>query len=289
MLTVNLYDANFRHDVCSVAWKTPQHIQYIRDQIHWDGVTVFTDAYINDPVVDQVQSRYKIGWLHEPYCLHPDIYEQALLNVHKFDFIMTYYEPFLGLDPFPTAEGYVYKFKFAPYGGVWIDQRDWGIKSKTKNASMLIGNKMSTEGHRIRHEIADMLERIGFPVDFYGNRGTPTDYSPQTKLQVLADYRFSIVTETCREDNLFTEWLLDCFAVGTIPVFWGCPNVSDYFNEEGVASFANLGELIRTLPYLTVENYEVVRGAVEDNFQRVADYAVTEDWIFEHVLSGIHP
>lgn len=278
-MRVNIFDSNFRESDCSVAFQQSQHIQYVYALDSFDGVTLFTDEWINNPIVEQVESKYKIGWLREPYCLHPMTYKKAMANRFKFDFILTYYQPFLEL--------HYNKFKFAPYAGVWIAREDWGIKPKTKLCSMLVGSKMSTEGHRIRHEIADMLEQVGYPVDFYGTRGLQTDYSQETKLLTLADYHYSIITETCREDNLFTEWLLDCFAVGTIPVYWGAPNIGEFFNEEGVASFGSLEELAAALPLLsllTAGNYDKVRDAIEDNFKRVQDYAVTEDWIYENVL-----
>ena len=69
-MLINLFDSNFAHDNFSTAYQTSQYITYVRDQMTFDGVTLFTDEWINNPIVDEVQSRYKIGWLHEPYCLH---------------------------------------------------------------------------------------------------------------------------------------------------------------------------------------------------------------------------
>lgn len=272
-MRVNLFDFNFRQSVCSVAYQTPQYIQYVRDQADFDGVTLFTDGYINDGSVDRVRSQYKIAWLREPYCLHPDIYQAALLNAHKFDLVLTYYQPYLDMG---------LNFRFCPYGGTWIDKRDWGIKPKTKLCSMLIGSKMSTRGHTIRHEIADMIEREGYPVDFYGVRGEPVGYGQDTKLKVLGDYAFSIVTETCREDNLFTEWLLDCFAVGTVPIFWGAPNISDFFN--GVWPFDSPEKLRECLDRATPFTLSIITGHIADNFQKMQPYAVTEDWLYLNVL-----
>lgn len=274
-MLVNLFDFNFRQSVCSVAYQTPQHIEYVRDQHEFDGVTLFTDGYINDGSVDRVRSRYKIAWLREPYCLHPDIYEAALTNAHKFDLVLTYYQPYLDLGR---------NFRFCPYGGTWIDRRDWGIKPKTKLCSMLIGSKMSTRGHQIRHEIADMIEREGYSVDFYGVRGEPVGYGQDTKLKVLSDYCFSIVTETCREDNLFTEWLLDCFAVGTIPIFWGCPNVDRFF--DGVWDFDSPDQLRNYLEHVTGFTYSIITGHTLTNLEKMQQYAVTEDWLYLNVLKG---
>lgn len=274
MMTVNLFDDAFRHDICSTAWKTPKHIAYARDRMEFDGVTLFTDGYINLPVVDEVRSQHKIGWLHEPECLHPDTYADSLTNRHKFDFVLTYYAPFLEM------AGY----RFAPYAGTWIPEDRWGIKPKTKLVSMLFGAKMSTQGHRIRPAIADA---VGGRVDFYGARGETVDYSLNTKYRVLADYAFSIVVETCRQDNLFTEILLDCFAVGTVPIFWGAPNVGEFFNTEGILSFETVEECAYIVESLSIESYASMARAVSDNFERVKNYAITEDWLYENVLKDL--
>lgn len=277
-MLINLFDFNFRQSVCSVAHQTPQHVQYVRDLPDFDGVTIFTDGYINDGSVDRVRSRYKIAWLHEPYCLHPDTYQAALQNADKFDLVLTYYQPFLDLGR---------NFRFCPYAGTWIDKKDWGIKPKTKLCSMLIGNKMSTEGHRIRHDIANMIEAEGYPVDFYGSRGEPVGYGQETKYKVLADYAFSICTETCYEDNLFTEWLLDCFALGTIPIYWGCPNIDRFgFSRWSIMDFQNQYHIQQYFveDHVSTENYKKYVFSVYQNLVDMQQYAITEDWLYLNVL-----
>jgi hypothetical protein len=287
VMLVNLFDFNFRQSVCSVAYQTPQHIEYVRDLTDFDGVTLFTDGYINDGSADRVRSRYKMAWLREPYCLHPDIYEAALTNAHKFDLVLTYYQPFLDRGD---------NFRFCPYGGTWIDRSQWGIKPKTKLCSMLIGSKMSTRGHTIRHEIADMITLMGYDVDFYGVRGTPVGYGQDTKMQVLSDYAFSIVTETCREDNLFTEWLLDCFALGTIPIYWGAPNIDRFFGlRQGGIVIPLLVGGVDAMSDAWKESLPIILNHIEgkytnrmrriyNNLMAMQPYAVTEDWLYLNVL-----
>lgn len=270
----NLFDSNFRQSPYSVAYQTSQYIQWTRDLMSFDGVTVFTDEWINNPIVDEVQSRYKIGWLHEPYCLHPETYTKCVRNAHKFDFILTYYDSFLDGD----------KFRFCPYGGTWISPNDWGIKPKTKLCSMLIGSKMATEGHKIRHDIAGMIKEQGYNVDIYGIGGQPVGYGQDVKKLLLADYCFSIVTETCREDNLFTEWLLDCFALGTIPIFWGAPNIHQFFDTKGILQFDTVDRLQKILGRLDSKLWAEKLGSIYINLRRMMDYAITEDWLYENVL-----
>jgi len=274
---VNLFDSNFSQDDFSTAYQQSQYITYVRDQMAFGGITLFTDEWLNNPIVDEVQSKYKIGWLHEPYCLHLDTYIRAFQNRRKFDFILTYHQPFLDIDPD--------KFRFCPYGGTWIDRRDWGIKPKAKLCSMLIGSKMSTEGHRIRHEIAQMVDEASLEfVDFYGVKGEPVDYGQETKRKVLGDYCFCIVTETCREDNLFTEWLLDCFALGTIPIFWGAPNIHKFFEAKGILQFDTVDRLQKVLGGLSHLVWYGRLSGIYTNLSKLEEYRITEDWMYQNVL-----
>lgn len=281
-MLINLFDSNFfPRQSCSVFGQESAYIEYAERQMDFDGVTLFTDEWINSQIVDEVKSRYKIGWLHEPYCLHPETYENAWKNRDKFDFILTYFEPFL------TNECYRNKFKFCPYAGTWIDPIDWGIKPKSKLCSMLVGSKMSTDGHRLRHEVANMIQDNDYQVDFYGVRGTPVGYGQDTKLQVLEDYCFSIVTETCREENLFTEWLLDCFALGTIPIYWGAPNVHSFFETQGVFQFDTVYRLQKILAGLSFNKWTSQLSSIYLNLLKMREYAVTEDWLYLNVLKEL--
>jgi hypothetical protein len=271
-LTVNLFDNTFRHDVCSVAGKVPTYIEYVRDQFYWDGITLFVDGCARDrKLVDSVHSKVKIGWLHEPPCLHPEDYDGVYLD--GLDYLLTYAERFAA---HPKAI-------YAPYGGIWIPRERWGVHKKTKLCSMLIGSKMETAGHRIRHQIADLAEPLGV-VDFYGVRGTLVGYGWQTKEMVLKDYAFTIVTEACYENGLFTEILLDCFAMGTIPIFWGCPNIDHYFMHNGIIEFTSAAEMYGILPTLSMQLYKKMLPDAVTNYGMARQYEITEDWIYTHVL-----
>lgn len=279
-MIVNLFDSNFSEtQSCSVLGQTSTYINYIQRQMAFDGVTLFTDEWINNPVVDEVKSKYKVGWLHEPYCLHPDTYERTLSNLHKFDFIFTYFQPFL--DEYPD------KFKLCSYMGTWIDSLDWGIKPKSKLCSMLIGSKMSTEGHRIRHEIAEMIEDTGLEVDFYGTKGTPVGYGQETKLTILEDYYFSLAIETCREENLFSEWLTDCMALGTIPIFWGAPNIQRFFKGGIILPFDTVDRVEKILRQISFEMWIKNLPKIYENLLNMQEYAVTEDWLYLNALKEL--
>lgn len=272
-MEINVFDSNWGDQVGSVLGRIPHYAEYVRGKMKYDGITLFTDAWITNKIVDEVESKYKIGWLHEPYCLWPHVYEQSVALRHKFDIILTYYEPYLDM------EG----FAFAPYAGVWIPDEEWGMKPKTKLTSMLVGTKASTLGHRIRLEAANMLDRY-FDVDFYGAKGTPVGYGPAAKVKSLEDYRFSVITETCYEDNLFSEWTLDAFSQGTVPILFACPNIAEFFNPAGIILWQTVDELREIMGRLSIGMYEEMRPAVEDNLTRIRQYACTDDWLYENVF-----
>lgn len=273
MMTCNLFDNTFRHDVGSTLGKPPRQVRYLRDQKQFDGPTLFVDGFAIWP--DEVECPVKLGWLHEPPCLIPTVYYDIRHNNGRFDKVLTYSAELLG----QAGANYT----FMPYGGVWIPESEWGLHyPKTHLCSMLIGSKMATEGHRIRHEIADAVAGRG--VNFYGVKGIAVDYGGNAKLQVLRNHAFSIVGEACRCDNLFTEILLDCFAVGTVPVFWGCPNVGDYFDPEGILSFETPAECVDIVRSLSTGLYEAMRPAIEHNFEAMKPYAIADDWMYEHIL-----
>ena len=170
---------------------------------------------------------------------------------------------------------------FAPYGGVWIPQSEWGMRPKSKLCSMLIGAKDIAPGHRMRHEISSIIPE-GAGIDFYGIRGTPVDYGPATKLKVLGDYMFTIVCETSRDENLFTEILLDCFAVGTVPIFWGATNIGEFFDDNGMLLIREPEDALYYLSCLSRNLYEALEPVARANLAEIGQYRTTEDWLFNH-------
>ena len=271
-MLVNLFDNTFRHDVCSTAGAVPAHFEYVRDRAEFDGTTIFVDGFIAEPLL--ASSPVKVGWLHEPPCLIPAVYQAATHWAGYFDFIITYDAELLKLPG----------FKFMPYAGTWITAKNRYMHPKGALVSMLLGSKQATEGHRSRHIWADAVSNLG--VDFFGVRGDPVGYGPAAKMGVLGGYMFSIVGECCRVNNLFTEILLDCFALGTIPVFWGCPNIGRFFDARGILSFETPDECVHVVENLSSKQYRAMFPYAIDNLHTMAEYAVAEDWMYEHILKS---
>src|SRR5262245_54760208 len=98
MIEINLFDSTFLYQLCSVPGQVPEKMRYVRDQMDWPGITVFTNDQMHGPDVDAVRSRYKIGWVTgDGRCLRPEWYERAPDVAHKFDAVMTHDAQLLAL------------------------------------------------------------------------------------------------------------------------------------------------------------------------------------------------
>ena len=278
MIQINLFDDSFSHVSCSVLNRTLTKFEYVRNKMQWGGVTIFTNEYIFSNLVDEVESPIKIGWLLEPRSIKPQLYESAQQVEHKFDCILTHDDTLLNRTPeTPNSSN---KYKFTPVGGCWIREENYNIFPKKKIVSTIASPKRQTSGHQLRHIIID---KWGEKMDVFGR-----DYNLiDSKEEGLCDYRFSVVVENSSVKNYFTEKLLDCFAVGTIPIYWGCNNIEDYFDMRGILRFTTPGELNSIMSSLNDELYEKLLEPVKKNFELFRSYELTEDWIYENILKNM--
>ena len=64
--------------------------------------------------------------------------------------------------------------------------------------------------------------------------GGTRNFASEEYCAYIANYKFMICFENKSEPNYFTEKLLISFKCGTIPIYWGCPNIEDYVNMDAI-------------------------------------------------------
>ena len=233
-------------------------------------ITLFTEGAIGDVFIDQ--SPVKIAWLLEPQEYDPHGAYTAIADYElakRFDLVLTHNEDFLRTSS---------KFVYMPLAGCWIDERDWGVASKTKNLSIIASSKAFLEGHQLRHTVIQQFQ--GSIDGVYGNGYQQLP----NKITGLRDFRYSLIIENVRRNYFFTEKLIDAFVTGTVPVYWGCPDIAKFFNPDGMIQFADIAELPGILAALSPQDYERRLPAIRDNFLRAQRYAVPEDHLYQYVL-----
>ena len=71
---------------------------------------------------------------------------------------------------------------------------------------------------------------------------------------------------------------------GTIPIFYGIENISDFFNTDGIITLNDDFKI----EDLSFDLYESKLDAVKDNFRRAMDMLVSEDYLYlKYIKNGI--
>lgn len=75
-----------------------------------------------------------------------------------------------------------------------------------------------------------------------------------SKSKTLGKYKFALCFENAILNGLITEKIFDCFFAGTVPVYWGAPDIENYIPTNcfiDMRNFSNYGELRSFLKSLT--------------------------------------
>jgi hypothetical protein len=254
-------------------WKTEDRYKNLKS-FSWsntytkdiDGVFFFDDA-ISDGLDIDIDTR-KYGWLAESRSITPAIIKKIKNDpsyfIEKYDLIFTHEKEICKIHE---------KFKFVqnPSAVTWVRQPK--IYNKTKLISMISSTKNFCQGHQYR---LDWVSKLQKDLDLYGRGFREISY----KEEALRDYMFSIVIENDSYETYFTEKILDCFACGTIPIYHGSPDISTFFNKDGIIILKDnfsIKDLNQDLYYSKIE-------AIKDNFNKISNIIYPEDELFEKYL-----
>lgn len=226
---------------------------------------IITDLLLNAPVTN----KYKFAYLVEPECILSAPYDYIKTNWSKFSAVFTHDVDVLKVCP---------NSKFIPFGTTFLSDDEISLYSKTKMVSMIASGKTMCFGHRFRQTV---LESVRDDVDLFGRQVNPID----RKVDGLKDYRYSIAIENSKRDYFFTEKLLDCFLAGTVPIYWGCPSIADFFDINGIIVVDSVSEIKDSLESLSEEDYDSRTSAIERNFTLAKQYLHPYDRVYDEVDS----
>ena len=266
VVSVKVSDSTFPHaNAIGLAGENRQeHPTLLRwDQASGGYVRVWTDTRLAEAVGDPTSK--KIALLIEPRGLSEKHYKAAGELKSHFHTIFTF-------DKSLVEEGK--PFQFYPIGGSWL--REWRVWNKRSEISILTSDKRTTQGQQLRHEV---VESFADRIDVYGE--PYTEYL-STKAIALKRYRYSIIIESDQRDWYFTEKLIDCISQGTIPIYWGCPDIARFFDPDGILAFSSMAELEDILKNCSASDYKKREAVIHWNLEAARDYRCAEDWIVEH-------
>lgn len=281
-IIINFFDSTIPlKDEYSNVFKPFKNLKYLRPPLYeWDGISVFTDNFVlNENLLKSVKSKWKIAWLLEP----PQIFPYSYNNIDKvadyYDFIYTYDERLLNKGD---------KYKKMYFGSCWIVDEFCGVNEKTKMVSMVASSKNFTAGHNLRHEVISKLHgKHNF--DLWGSGYNYFEHTPEKIADRVKNYRYSIVIENGQLNNYFTEKIIDCFATGTIPIYWGDSKIKEVFDGRGIYTFNNIDELDDILTNkISVDDYNSKIEFIKNNFEIHKKYESPDKWMYENCYKQLN-
>lgn len=226
---------------------------------------------------------FDVLYLCEPAPILPAFTKYARSHLDRFDLLVVSTDDLVGSSP-----------KVVPleFGTSWISA-GVALPQKRPGVSMVVGRKRRTEGHRLRHEVWRRQDEIRGPKSFFtSDRGWPRklawlrgcpwlDPLPANSWgwPVLGDSKlplfetqFHIAIENCRSRYYFTEKLLDCFLTDTVPIYWGCRNLGEYFDMGGIVEVENVDQIIAVCNAASEADYAARVTAIRENRRRAVEF-----------------
>lgn len=142
-------------------------------------------------------------------------------------------------------------FRFLSYSSILLGVRPYcqtpsllGISRKQKLCSFVgnLNHDAFPPGYQLGRD-ANQIVQGDSRVSCYGRSLRPVE----GKNEALESFAFTIAMESSREDFCFTERLIDCILAGTIPLYWGCPSITRFFDPRVILSFSCISELRKLL------------------------------------------
>ena len=171
---------------------------------------------------------------------------------------------------------------------------------KPKLMSIMVSYKKNTIGHIYRHALVSHILKYNWPIDIWGNGtdeykrknvigmgGTSGDVGGVNSKNIKGnfnsmgemckEYAFTIAIENTSHDHYFTEKLINPLIYNTIPIYWGCKKVNEYFPKHAIRLTGNINSDIvlihRVLrnPQYYMNEYKINREAVLDKVNLITN------------------
>jgi hypothetical protein len=253
----------FTHDICSSAGSEPKLMVW--DKTGMSDTSIHIDHAVYGIPPNPTKKNYV--WLSESRTINKPIYDWCVNNVKfiedNFELLFTHDKSLVELSD---------KFKLVTCSAKpWV--KDIGIHTKTKLVSMIASNKVMCEEHKYRQEV---IRKYTGKMDHYG-RGYR---NISKKEEGLNDYCFSITMENHTYSLAFSEKITDCFATGTVPIYYGTPEISEVFNPDGIIMLTDEFKI----EDLSFDLYHSKMDAIKENYEIVTNMPVAEDYIYEKYI-----
>ena len=203
-----------------------------KEDIIWDLVVVYD--CINEPFSVKHRENGLLFISGEP----PMVGVYSKLFLKQFDYIISSHtniknsKNYLLQQSLPWYYGYDIMNDSINYTFNDLEQTPPSLK-KSKTISFITSNRVFLPGHVLRIKFLEEIQKnYSDHIDIYGIGFHPMN----DKAEAIDPYHFSICIENSNIDNYWTEKISDAFLGYSIPVYYGCKNISSYFSTDSFIS-----------------------------------------------------
>lgn len=239
------------------------------------------ELYVDKPN-PSLTDNFKILWVIEPNEIS-HIRESVIKNHKNFNVILTWDTEILS----KCSNSHLY-----PFGTSWI--LDYSFNDKEYKITTLIGGKSSLIGHKIRHKLPQLLKGSRIPVDIFNSLNLPNlnlgnfkKIKDPNKKNELFYSQYHIAIENINYNNYFSEKLIDCFQTKTIPIYFGAPNIGDFFDIRGMFIIENYEDILSLIDTITPETYNSKLEFIESNYVKSMEYSNFRERIKTTILNEL--
>ena len=234
---------------------------------------------------------------NEPDCFLCTELNHVLERVNDFDLIVTRRPELL---EYPNAKKLL-------CGGSWLSEEYRNNPNTNKDPSVsftstikcLLFYRGIIDGYDMRHDIMrnwnEVVSYCSLPIYFYNSLKFPVPtvnpveqkFLHETNKNECMDHMFHIAVENSSLPNYITEKIIDCFASKSIPIYYGCENIGEYFDSDGILQFRTQDELMQILNNISPELYEEKREVIDKNYELSKKWWDTNTIFWNYVVEGI--
>jgi len=248
-------------------WNTPEN----------ERTVVFSDLAIPTAALPRFsQVTHKVAWLMEgpgvyaSYGLFKEVLTWLLNHLHLFSAVATCDDELVARYPD--------KMVFVPLGVILVPKEHSKIYAKSKLCSMVAGRLYYPRDIIYNHyNTSDKIEFLGKGVNKPFNQ----------IVDAFKDYRYHVSVPSCANNRFFSSTITDAFACGTVPIWWGCDKIGEFFNDRGLIVVRSMEELDDALNVMSEADYLSRMDAIVENHARVERYRATENVLWENILSKL--
>lgn len=152
---------------------------------------------------------------------------------------------------------------------------------KQNKISWITSNSRQKPGHILRMDFKDQIAGL-LDFDLYGRGFREID----DKFQVIYPYKYSFALENTSCDHYWTEKIADCFLSWTVPIYFGCKNITDYFPKNS---------MIQIDPAKPQKAIEKIQRAIDEGFweknlsnlQEARDLVLNKYQLFPFIVDNL--